>query len=194
MLFVVTGVFCGYSPETSDARDGDRFAMLSHGVEHKDTDGPLYSIDLNSGKLNWSYEFETAWGITINQPPGSPLLILTRRNRSLNAPQSGNGALTLDLLAIDTRTGQAAVRVDGFVVESNFNNIGTETTILSDRNLVDVAVQRYAFLFEFSDQEVGELPLVYDSEAIEEMHAEAEKSADEAYGRPAIGRQDIDNR
>jgi hypothetical protein len=164
--------------------------------EHVDTDGPIFCINRSDGTLRWQLELDSPWGVTIDQAASSPLLFLSRSFREFSTTQKGTR--TLDLLAIDTRTGEPVIRVDQMEVDSKFNNIGTRSLVAADLGVVDVRVENYNFLFRFADPPAAQLPLVYDSEDVSRMHEQAAEAnaanQRDALGLPALAPLDGDGR
>jgi outer membrane protein assembly factor BamB len=160
--------------ERREDRDMNQMAQnqtqVLAGPEHVDTDGPLIAVGLGDGEIRWRHQLEGPWGISLDQPADSPLIILTRTRTTFEGTSKGDKSM--DLLAVDTRDGQTAVRVDGMSVVSNLTAINTTTQVRTDQNMVDVTVDRYGFSFQFADADQDQEPLVYDADAIRKMHDE----------------------
>lgn len=141
------------------------------GPEHVETDGPLVCVNATDGAVRWTYSLDSPWGISLHQASESPLLILTRSKRQY----IGNGKpnRTLDMTAIDVRTGKLAAAVDGMRIESNFTSIGTETRVAPESAMVDVTARRYGFSFQFVDEEIPPEERVLNADAVAKQIAEA---------------------
>jgi outer membrane protein assembly factor BamB len=51
--------------------------LTQQGESHRSVNR-IISVSIESGELQWSREFDEPWGVTIDQPYGSPVLVLTR--------------------------------------------------------------------------------------------------------------------
>ena len=150
--------------------DGSTATMqYVHGVEHVDIDGPIIMVDRREKKIAWTKNLEDAWGVTINQPGSNPLLLLSRGKRTFTNP--GKPLHTLDVLAIDTRDGSEAIRVDAMQIESNNSVLQTDIQVRPQENFVDVAIERYIFIFDFGPDVLPAQERIFSADRVRELHA-----------------------
>ncbi len=157
--------------ERSSQNDVQTQIDYQDGPEHVDTDGPLICLNLSDGTIRWRYTIDGPWGISVNQAGSSPLLVLTRSTRQYIS--NGKPNRTMDLLAIDMRTGELASRVEKMKIESNFTSISTTTRVMGEINTVDVTSKRYGFSFQFVDEVLPEDQRTVDADTIATQHAES---------------------
>jgi outer membrane protein assembly factor BamB len=174
----------------SPRRDGtgtDAIGSFGDGSEHVEIAGPLYCLDLQSGELLWTRPLEGYWGVTLNQSPATPALMLSRSFRYFYDAERGKRAL--DLMAIDVRDGKTLARVEEMGVASNFNGLKTELEVQPEENLLDVTIEQFGFTFRFvalpEDQDDPE-PVVLDDAAVEQLQREAAQRAEEQRAMPRI--------
>ena len=167
-----------------ESEDDAAVVHLMQGVEHVGVDGPLFFVDLKQQKVSWTRELSGPWGVTVNQPGGSPLLLLTRAKQSYL--DGGKTRKIFDLLAIDTRDGSEAIRVDAFEVDSTFRTLQTETLVMPERDAVEVSLQRYGFMFQFTEEPLPAEQRVIGSEAIRALMEQSQNVIRDGIQAPAL--------
>lgn len=162
-----------------DDRDPELFSgatlTLSEGQEHTDTDGPLIAVGLEDGSVLWRHELEGPWGISVDQPAESPLIVLSRSRISYE--DTSKGDRFLELLAIDVRDGQMAAVADKMPIISNITSVQTEVRVQPELELVEVAINRYVFQFQFDDKVTVPEERILDTETLRVMLKENQISA-----------------
>lgn len=156
--------------------DPARQLYIVDGQEHVETDGPLIAISPEDGSVLWRYDLEGTWGISIDQPADSPVAILSRSEMTFN--DTSKGVRTLDLLAIDMRTGELAAAADRAPIASNLNTIGTEVRVQPEQNLVEVSISRYVFMLEFVDEDIAPEDRTLNAETLKKMLEENQVQSD----------------
>ncbi|TWT70044.1 outer membrane protein assembly factor BamB family protein [Crateriforma conspicua] len=119
--------------------------------------GAALAFDSVTGELKWRQDFELPWGVTLDQPAASPLLLFTRL-RSAYSTQ-GKREQSLDFQAIDVRNGKLIAQQLRNDVGSKFTFRDTEQTLLPHNNIkarIDTLTIDFQFLFESPSNPAGQ--------------------------------------
>jgi len=138
-------------PDTGET-PADRSAVAFHtqsGQDHVRVDGSVIAISTRTGERLWQVPLGVnEWGCTLTQAPGSPLLVLSRsQSRYVN---TGSRVKTLDLIAIDTRSGRPIELLE-HPIESFNNDIETTLSAQPAQQRVTVAIGRLRFEYQFQE-------------------------------------------
>ncbi len=120
---------------------------------HVTTHG-MYAIDLESGDLNWSKDFEEPWGCTIHHPAGTPIITLSRSRSTYGAPSTSR-QLKLDVLALDVRDGKELSKALDRQIRSRMNILQTRQTIQSGLSRVIVQIGGELLTYRFVRQDAA---------------------------------------
>lgn len=160
-------------------RDPDLFAganmALSEGQEHIDTDGPLIAVSLEDGRVLWRHDLDGPWGISVDQPADSPLIVLSRSR--IKYENTSSGDRFLEVLAIDMRDGEMLALADKMPIISRVTTLQTEIRVQPELDMVEVAINRYVFKFEFAEEVLAPEDRVLDTETLKKMLEENQVSA-----------------
>lgn len=95
------------------------------GLDHRTVDG-VHAISLLDGELRWQRQFDEAWGCTLTQPAATPLLLLARSQFTYTVRSRRK---SLDVLALDVRTGQDALPAQSRPVNDGHNALETRLVV-----------------------------------------------------------------
>jgi len=145
-------------PNTSDPSE-DRNGVpvqANSGQDHVRVDVAVINVSLGDGKITWKHSLESEpWGCTVTQAPASPLIVLSRgKSRYLT---TGSRTKTIDVQAIDVRTGKSLPTLDQ-PVESFSNDIETLLLVQPAQQQVIVSIGNLRLEYQFSDTVENEQP------------------------------------
>jgi len=145
-------------PNTSDTGE-DRSGVAvqaNSGQDHVRVDVAVINVSLSDGKILWQHSLESEpWGCTVTQSAASPLVVLSRgKSRYLT---TGSRTKTIDVQAIDVRTGKSLSTLDQ-PVESFSNDIETLLLVQPAQQQVIVSIGNLRLEYQFSDIVENEQP------------------------------------
>jgi len=113
----------------------------------------LYAVSTDDGSLLWEHELDSPWGCTANQPAETPLLMLTRSH--VTRPRGASTVRTLDVLALDVRSGKVVNETLGKEIASQMNDSETLVTVqpLHDRVIVNVSGELLTYSFSETEDD-----------------------------------------
>jgi outer membrane protein assembly factor BamB len=160
---------------SSDAADNRQSVLLitSQHTSHRSVDA-IHAVSMLDGKIAWSRDLPQQWGCTVDQPQGSPLLILTRSQRR-------ESTKSLDMMAIRTDSGEIvaeqlerkfATPTDQLITVQYVN---TENKIVS----ANVGLSKLDFRFVDKPTPVGERKTENDANGLDVTEESFERSFDE---------------
>lgn len=115
---------------------------------HRTVDA-MHAVSMRTGEREWSQLFEKSWGLTVTQPPQTPLLILSR------SPFSYEGQVrkkTIDVAAVRTDTGEMAAIETGRRLSVSNGQLLTLQQVDSENRRVTARVGVERLTFSFVDQ------------------------------------------
>ncbi|QDV68364.1 outer membrane biogenesis protein BamB [Rosistilla carotiformis] len=127
-----------------------RFSRSAKDQQHVEVAGPAMAFDLATGKPLWEAPFQMeAFGVTLGQPVGGPLMFLSRRQRPT---RSGDGipSWNITLQAIDVRDGRLVHESKGLVARTvpmevvthvSINPTDWQYIVAIDRNQLSIKMQ-----------------------------------------------------
>ena len=110
----------------------------------------VHAISLTDGTVRWEKDFSEPWGCTITQPPGTPLLLLSRLESVYRNNTTRRN--TLSILGLDVRDGNEAVPETSRPVKTSHNSLQTRVTVEepASRMIAKVGSETLTFTFEAS--------------------------------------------
>ena len=132
----------------TNRNNSGREVATVNGKDHQ-TVHAIFAISEQDGQLNWSKEFESPWGCTLDQAYGTPLLMLTR-SPYVNTVSTRVRKKYMDILALDVNDGRVLKERLGKDILPGNNHLKTETIVQTGRNQVLVKIgndEQLAFKF-----------------------------------------------
>lgn len=118
----------------------------------------IHAIDLAEGSLVWERDLGSAWGCTITQPSGTPLLFLARSPFAVSAVNRTRRK-SMDVMAMNMVDGTTAQLTEDRPVLSGNNQLETKVVVQPNgkRLLVEVGVEN--LLYQFGTPESDLVPV-----------------------------------
>jgi outer membrane protein assembly factor BamB len=118
--------------------------ITSQLTSHRSVDA-IHAISMSDGKVAWTQDLPQQWGCTVNQPQGSPLLILTRSQRR-------ESSKTLEMMAIRTDTGEIVAEQSGRKFATTTDQLITVQTLDVTNKIVSADIGLSKLDFRFVDK------------------------------------------
>lgn len=122
--------------------------LTQHGETHR-TIHKLIAVSTESGQINWERDFEDPWGITINQPFASPVVVLarSRTTRTVNRTTP-----KMDIALVRLSDGETIHEVLERAVSPQSNGLTTDVESQPHLNRLRARIDGENLLYEFGGE------------------------------------------
>jgi outer membrane protein assembly factor BamB len=151
-------------------RNRVREVATTSGIDHQ-TIHAIFAIDAIDGELQWSEEFESPWGCTLNQSPATPLLILTR-SPYVTSVSTRVRKKYMDMLALDVNDGRTVIERLEKDIKPNNNQLQTELVVQPGRDILLVKIgndEQLTFKFGITEKDNADKAVSDEIEAYEKQ-------------------------
>ncbi|MEM9646680.1 MAG: hypothetical protein AAF989_16940 [Planctomycetota bacterium] len=106
----------------------------------------VIAIDMETGEIAWEQRFVQPWGVTLDQPLSTPIVLMTRGLTSFRT--TGKREQKIDVRVLDVRDGGTLAEVLGQEVGSSFTFRDAEVTLTpleSVKAVIDTQILTFKF-------------------------------------------------